>query len=58
MPLDLASSTCVRSLWPDGTVFEMVRLGGSGDQVDKAQLDRIIAKLPIDGKEYAPAEVI
>ena len=58
-PFHLATTTCTHSLWPDGTVFEMVHLGGSGgDQVDKAQLDRIIAKLPIDGKEYALAEMI
>jgi hypothetical protein len=36
----------------------LVHLSGSGDQVDKAQLDRIIAELPIDGKEYALAEMI
>jgi hypothetical protein len=57
-PFHLASSTCTRSLWPDGTVFELVQLSGSCDQLDRAQLDRIIAKLPIDGKKHTLAEVI
>jgi len=57
-PLHLASSTCTRSLWPDGTVFELVHLSGSDDQLDRAQLDRIVAKLPIDGKKHALAEVM
>ena len=56
--MHLAGSTCTRSLWPDGTVFELVHLSGSDDQLDRAQLDRIVAKLPTDGKKHALAEVM
>ena len=46
-----------RSLWPDGTNVRVDYIDGCDRQLDPAVLDRIIAKIPIDGKEYRFAEV-
>ena len=57
-PLQLANSTCARSLWPDGTVFENVCLDGTKPtEAQQEQLEKLIAKIPIDGKEHTFAEM-
>ena len=56
-PTHLEAATCERSWWPDGTLFELVRLGGGDSPLIEAQLERFIRKVPIDGKEYTGAEV-
>jgi len=46
----LENATCTRTLWPDGTLFEMVELDGSnegpGEVTDEA-LDRWLEGFPI-----------
>lgn len=55
-PLHLENSTCTRTRWADGTVFDCVLLDGCGEDLDSAHLDRVISKLPIDGKKYPLAQ--
>jgi hypothetical protein len=45
-------ATCRRTLWPDGTLFEMVHFGR--DELTNEDLDRWIATLPIETEATAP----
>jgi len=48
----LENATCSRTLWPDGTVLEMVRLGERGEgqeELTDEELDRWVASFPIEG---------
>lgn len=53
---DLENSTCRRTLWPNGTVSEMVCLGTSsnGRELTDAELDEWVTSFPI---EAAPTRV-
>jgi hypothetical protein len=47
----LDGATCRRSLWPDGTLFELVRLDHcrvGHDELTSAELDRFIAGFQIE----------
>jgi hypothetical protein len=54
----LEGATCQRSLWPDGTLFEMVRLEdcrpGHRELTDE-ELDSWIKGLPVNGNASEPA---
>jgi len=57
-PLSLETSGCTRSLWPDGTVFENVRFDGTDPtEAQLEHLEKLICKIPIDGKEHTFAEM-
>jgi hypothetical protein len=46
----LEHAKCARTLWPDGTLFEMVRLNWSNEGSDKVtdeELDRWVEGFPI-----------
>jgi len=45
----MASSECTRTLCPDGTLLECVRLDGSGAELPDGELERFIASFPIEG---------
>jgi hypothetical protein len=47
MPLDLEVSTCQRYFWPDGTLFELVKLGGCDSNLPAKQLEEFISRHPI-----------
>jgi hypothetical protein len=47
-PLNLATSTCKRTLYPSGTLINMVDLDGSRDGLSDEDLYRFIAKFPIE----------
>src|SRR5262245_60208231 len=57
-PLSLETSRCTRSWWPDGTIFENVRFDGAHPtEAQREQLEKLICKVPIDGKEHTFAEM-
>src|SRR5271169_236334 len=47
----LDGATCQRTLWPDGTLFEMVRFrpNKDGPEVTDDELERWIATFPVEG---------
>ncbi len=45
--LNLATSTCTRTLWPSGGLMEVVQLDGSQDNLSNEDLERFIASFPI-----------
>lgn len=58
--LKLENTRCTRSMWPDGTVSEMMKFDG-GDSLTAAQreqLEQLIRRVPIDGKEHVLSEFI
>ena len=46
--LNLATSTCRRTLGADGSLFEIVRLDGSRDGLSDADFERFIESFPVD----------
>ncbi len=57
-PMNLELSTCACSLWPDGTISEFVTLKGADPtEAQRDELEKLIRKIPIDGKAYTFAEV-
>jgi hypothetical protein len=46
-PFDWAKVTCSRTLSPTGELFEVIHLGGSDKEIEKAELDRFVQKFPI-----------
>jgi len=48
-PLNLATSTCRRTLNPGGGIIEIVELDGDDDGLSKVELERFIAGFPIEG---------
>ena|SRR5215472_5659368 len=58
MSFNLETSSCACSLWPDGTLFENVRLvGAHPTEEQREQLEAFICKVPIDGKDHTFAEM-
>jgi len=49
-------ATCLKHHWPNGTILELVELGKLGD-VSEEVLDRLVSKIPVDGKKYTLPEV-
>jgi hypothetical protein len=45
---NLATSTCTRTLMPNGHLSELVTLDGGRDGLSDADLDRFVAGFPID----------
>jgi hypothetical protein len=48
----LEGASCQRSLWPDGTLFEMVMFpehSAGADEVTDDELERWIASFPVQG---------
>lgn len=46
----LENATCSRTIWPNGTLFEMVRLNGSKEgrgRLSDEELDRWVESFPI-----------
>ena len=46
----LENAECSRTLWPDGTLFEMVRLDHSGEghaELSDEALDRFVESFPV-----------
>jgi len=48
-PLNLATSTCRRTLNPGGGITEIVELDGGEDGLSEEELERFIASFPIEG---------
>ena len=48
-PLNLATSTCRRTLNPGGGITEIVELDGHEDSLSQEELERFIAGFPIEG---------
>ena len=46
-PTNLENSTCKRTLAPDGSLMEIVRLDGDGADLSDDELERFIASAPI-----------
>jgi hypothetical protein len=46
--VNLATSTCKRTLRADGLLMEMVELDGSPDSMTDAELDAFVESFPID----------
>jgi hypothetical protein len=46
-PLNLATSTCYRSMCPDGTIIEVVQFDGNPRELTDAEMDEFILKHPI-----------
>jgi len=56
---NLEMSTCTCSLFPDGTVSEFVEFHGSDPtEVEREQLEKLIRKIPIDGRKHRFAEAV
>ncbi len=47
-PFDWAGATCTRTLWRDGTLFECVKFKGTTAGFNEEDLERFIAKFPIE----------
>lgn len=47
-PLNLAGSTCRRTLGLDGSILDHVHLDGSRDGLTDEELDRFIERFPIE----------
>jgi hypothetical protein len=47
-PLNLATSTCQRTLNPEGAITEIVDLDGDGGRLSEEELERFIAGFPIE----------
>ena len=57
-PFQLVNSTCTRTSWPNGTLFEFVEFDRSEPtEAQQAHLEKLIARIPIDGKEHTFAEM-
>jgi hypothetical protein len=50
-PPNLATSTCTRTLGPDGALTEVVHLDGSRDGLTSEDLERFIGSFPIERGE-------
>ena len=48
-PFDLATTTCTRTLMPDGGLMEIVNMNGSGHDLSAEELERFIQSFPIEG---------
>ena len=48
-PLNLAGSTCDRTLGSDGSIIEIVRLDGRRDAISNAELDQFVSRFPLKG---------
>ena len=47
-PVNLATSTCRRTLNPGGGIFEIVELDGDDDGLSEEELEKFIASFPIE----------
>jgi hypothetical protein len=47
-PLNLATSTCRRTLNPGGCITEIVELDGNEDRLSQEELEKFIAGFPIE----------
>lgn len=47
-PLNLETSTCERSWWPDGTLYEQVLLDRTNKDLTQAALDEFVSRFPIE----------
>ena len=47
IPLDLENSTCDRQIWPDGSLFELIKLDGPAEALTEEQLQAFIDRHPI-----------
>ena len=45
--LNLAESTCSRTLDASGLLTEMVELNGDGQELSREELDRFVARFPV-----------
>ena len=52
--LNLANSTCKRTLAEDGLLTEVVRLDGSRDDLTDEELDRFVASFPLQVETNKP----
>jgi hypothetical protein len=50
-PPNLATSTCTRTLGPDGALTEVVHLGGGRDGLNDEDLEKFIASFPIQRRK-------
>ena len=48
-PLNLAGSTCDRTLGPDGSIIEIVRLDGRRNAISNTELDQFVSRFPLKG---------
>jgi hypothetical protein len=46
--VNLANSTCSRTLRPDGVLMEMVKLDGSPNSMTEAELDAWVESFPVE----------
>ena len=46
-PLNLAGSTCDRTLGPDGSIIEIVHLDGRRGTISNAELDQFVSSFPL-----------
>jgi hypothetical protein len=46
-PLNLETSTCVRQIWPDGSLFECIMLDGPAEDLTEEELEAFIDRYPI-----------
>jgi hypothetical protein len=46
-PPNLEQSTCQRQIWPDGSLFELLMLDGSAEDLTDEQLDTFTGRFPI-----------
>ena len=47
-PADLEQAECHRQILGDGRLWEVVTLNGSDEGISKEELDRFVAKFPIE----------
>jgi hypothetical protein len=50
-PLNLATSTCTRTLWPTGALMEVVHLDGDQNGLSNEDLERFISGFPIQRRQ-------
>jgi hypothetical protein len=46
-PLDLENSSCVRQIWPDGSLFEIIYLRGRLEDLTEEELEAFVDRYPI-----------
>jgi hypothetical protein len=49
--LDLAKATCSRTVWPDGQLFELVKLNSTREGLSEEDLESFIQSFPIEVKD-------
>jgi len=57
-PLNLAGSTCDRTLGSDGSIIEIVHLDGRRDAISNVELDQFVSRFPLKGSPVCGHQIM